>query len=138
MDDTLSSVESNLSSRIQGISKKFAQADDSAANIRVLVRVRPLNHGEISGNQGENGRINVVYMDEKRDQPCSELTVRFGSAQKRYAFDAIHGINSTQQNVFHSVKDIVDSVVKGYNGCILAYGQTGSGKTHTVFGNSEG
>jgi chromosomal replication initiation ATPase DnaA len=138
MDETLSLAGYTLSSRFRGIANKAVQDDSTASNIRVLVRVRPLNQSEISGNQGENGHINVVHMDEKKDQPSSELTVRFGSAKKRYAFDAIHGPNSTQREVFQSVKDIIDAVADGYNGTIMAYGQTSSGKTHTVFGHSEG
>jgi len=57
---------------------------------------------------------------------------------KKFSFDAVHGIRSTQNDIFESVKGIVDAVVGGYNGTIVAYGQTGSGKTHTVFGSHEG
>lgn len=33
---------------------------------------------------------------------------------------------------------ILESVVNGYNGCLMAYGQTGTGKTHTILGNRDG
>lgn len=33
-----------------------------------------------------------------------------------------------------SARPLVDSVLQGYNACLLAYGQTGSGKTHTMLG----
>jgi hypothetical protein len=33
---------------------------------------------------------------------------------------------------------ILDSVIDGYNGCIMAYGQTGTGKTHTILGKRDG
>ena len=34
-------------------------------------------------------------------------------------------------------RDLVDSVLSGFNGTIFAYGQTGSGKTHTMEGPPE-
>ena len=33
-------------------------------------------------------------------------------------------------------RDVVSSVLDGYNGTIMAYGQTGSGKTYTMSGAS--
>jgi kinesin family member 3B len=33
--------------------------------------------------------------------------------------------------------DVVESVLKGYNGTIFAYGQTGAGKTHTMEGRPD-
>jgi hypothetical protein len=135
MNDALSSISSAMSSRFSGILRQQSKTDDTTtSNIRVLVRVRPLNQNEISGNQGENGHINVVFMDPSG----TEMAVQFGSAKKRYTFDSVHGPHSTQKDVFNSVKDIVDAVASGYNGTIMAYGQTSSGKTYTVFGNSEG
>ena len=31
-------------------------------------------------------------------------------------------------------RDLVESVIEGFNGTIFAYGQTGTGKTHTMQG----
>lgn len=42
---------------------------------------------------------------------------------------------STQEHIFEvGVKEIVESVLGGYNGSIIASGQTGSGKTFTIEG----
>jgi len=46
--------------------------------------------------------------------------------------------NSSQETVYHECMDeIVQGVVKGYNGTMLAYGQTGAGKTYTMSGGTE-
>ena len=46
-----------------------------------------------------------------------------------FSFDKVHGFPSgssnTQAEVFSEIRDIVQSVLHGFNGCIMAYGQTG-------------
>ena len=45
-------------------------------------------------------------------------------------------MNATNKDVFASVsRDIVRSVVNGYNGAIFCYGQTAAGKTYTMQGD---
>lgn len=46
-------------------------------------------------------------------------------------------MDSLQNEVFESVKDIIGGLFEGFNGTIFAYGQTGSGKTHTMMGPDE-
>lgn len=50
------------------------------------------------------------------------------------AFDRVFAHDSTQEDVFLGLVPALDTVVKGFNACVLAYGQTGSGKTHTLIG----
>ena len=55
-------------------------------------------------------------------------------------FDITNNISTYTRRDFKSVfdttsKEVVNSVLKGYNGTIFAYGQTGSGKTYTMVGN---
>merc|ERR1719158_2033681 len=48
-------------------------------------------------------------------------------------------VNASQETVFEvCARDVVKSVMDGYNGTILAYGQTGAGKTHTMTGGHVG
>ncbi|GFH08936.1 kinesin motor domain-containing protein, partial [Haematococcus lacustris] len=49
-----------------------------------------------------------------------------------YQFDKVLDADTTQQDVYHEVRDVVEDVLQGYNGTILAYGQTGAGKTHSL------
>jgi kinesin family protein 5 len=114
------------------------------ANVRVIVRVRPLSDSEGSLN-GTTGRTNVVSLESKSNNTqCNETIGIIGDPDsggpsagvKYFTFDAVHGPKSSQIEVFESVKEIVDAVTSGYNGTIVAYGQTGSGKSFTVFGNS--
>lgn len=45
---------------------------------------------------------------------------------KTFSFDAVYGVDSTQQLVYNeSAFSLVESVLEGYNGTIFAYGQTG-------------
>ncbi|KAL5013425.1 hypothetical protein ScPMuIL_007695, partial [Solemya velum] len=45
---------------------------------------------------------------------------------------------ASQEKVFQCLgKDILESALEGYNGCIFAYGQTGSGKSFTMMGTLE-
>ena len=52
----------------------------------------------------------------------------------KFFFDAIHGPDSTQLEVFEHARELVAASRAGYNSCVLAYGATGSGKTHTLHG----
>lgn len=52
-----------------------------------------------------------------------------------YKFDMVFGTDSTQEDIFKEVADLVWSAMDGYKVCIFSYGQTGSGKTHTMEGD---
>lgn len=54
------------------------------------------------------------------------------------AFDRVFGPESVQGDVFLSLVPALDTVIKGFNACVLAYGQTGAGKTHTLIGTTVG
>ena len=43
--------------------------------------------------------------------------------------------SSTPEIFDVAIKDLVASVVDGYNGTVFAYGQTAAGKTHTMLGS---
>lgn len=54
-----------------------------------------------------------------------------------FGFDRIFDENATQQEVYESTtKNLLDSVLDGYNATVFAYGATGCGKTHTITGTS--
>ena len=102
----------------------------NAANVKVIARFRPMNELEkTSGNE----------------QVCvftSPTSLQFNSTREknvyRFNFDRIFPPSSTQEDIYSfGVKEIIDSVLNGYNGTVLAYGQTSSGKTYTMEGEME-
>ncbi|CAK9078219.1 unnamed protein product [Durusdinium trenchii] len=104
---------------------------DLKGNIRVFVRVRPINS------------------KEKPHEPEGEPTINFKddinigvydgqhSRRKFFEFDQVFPPTTSQIQVFEEAKPLATSTLDGYNVCIFAYGQTGSGKTHTMTGTGE-
>ncbi|XP_068161156.1 kinesin-like protein KIF22 isoform X2 [Antennarius striatus] len=99
--------------------------------VRVAVRLRPF----------------VAKEDEKDEGPCVRgldaqnleiVNWRNATESVKYHFDAFHGEQTTQQEVFlSSVKPILPHTLKGQNASVFAFGPTGAGKTHTMLGSSE-
>lgn len=100
--------------------------------VRVAVRARPLSHQELGDN-----RESVVTVDEN----TKSLSIFRPNDQcdgKEFSYDAVFSQNASQSSIFDtSVKDIVESVLHGFNGTVMAYGQTGAGKTFTMVGTMD-
>lgn len=80
--------------------------------------------------------ICVNFVDE---QTVNVKTITEGDKKKpgiaTFSFDRVLDMNTTQLQVYeNTAKNIVDSVLQGFNGTIFAYGQTSSGKTFTMQG----
>ncbi len=60
----------------------------------------------------------------------------FNNSFNKYSLIQVYDDKVTQEEVFHSVKDLIDESLKGFNVAIFAFGMTGSGKTHTISGTS--
>ena len=99
--------------------------------ISVYCRFRPINQIEY------NHTKNISCINTLSDNQIS-IHSDTSDFTQNFSFDRIFPISSTQEEVFSSTsKDIIDSVVKGYNGTIMAYGQTSSGKTYTMKGEND-
>eukprot|EP01065_Artemidia_motanka_P033234 TRINITY_DN4020_c2_g1_i2.p1 TRINITY_DN4020_c2_g1~~TRINITY_DN4020_c2_g1_i2.p1 ORF type:complete len:951 (+),score=301.10 TRINITY_DN4020_c2_g1_i2:53-2854(+) len=98
----------------------YNQLVEVRGNIRVACRIRPsAAHG-------------CLAPDPLGDSITMNLST---GKQRRFQYDHVFRQDVTQRAVFEeSCSDLVQSVVDGYNVCVLAYGQTGSGKTFTMFG----
>uniref|UniRef100_A0A7S2L173 Kinesin-like protein n=1 Tax=Zooxanthella nutricula TaxID=1333877 RepID=A0A7S2L173_9DINO len=124
-------MQANYSAAMDDRKKLHNQILDLKGNIRVFVRVRPMN------------------AKEKPTEPTGEATVSFRddtniglfdaqhSRRKWFEFDQVFDPNSSQASVFEEAKPLATSTLDGYNVCIFAYGQTGSGKTHTMTGTEK-
>lgn len=100
-------------------------------NIRVFMRCRPPTSRELE--QFGNDAVCVSF------PPGAENEVRLFNEKGRdkvWEFDALFGLDSTQEEVYAEVSALVTSVLDGYNVCIFAYGQTGSGKVCVFIPNS--
>lgn len=103
-------------------------------SVRVCVRIRPLSTKEI-----QDGHSYIV----SARQTSGEVTLQNPETHdreppKNFTFDAAIAPEATQAQVYElAAADIVESVMKGFNGTIFAYGQTGAGKSHTMEGYAD-
>lgn len=115
------------------------------SNLKVAVRVRPMNVKECSSYRVKN----VIKVDESEN----ELTVLNGPSAdglsgKSFTFQYdrvfwscnVDEPNYADQKIIYEelAKPLVDSAFEGYNICLFAYGQTGSGKTYSMMGIDTG
>ena len=106
----------------------------SSESVRVVIRVRPLNESEI-----KEKCVNVWHCDKK--QHSIYLIDNKGKIvlNRYYTFDnIILPTEKTKELYLSSINDVVNSVMKGFNGTVFAYGQTSSGKTYTMMGSGKG
>lgn len=96
--------------------------------IRVYARIRPLSKTE----KNDPERAIRCY---KIPDDMTLIIDPDGRMPVTFAFDAVFGEQSTQEEVFDDTERLVQSAIDGYNVCIFAYGQTGSGKTFTIQGS---
>ena len=93
--------------------------------VKVMIRVRPLNSKE-----KKKKSKNILKLSKTSKQ------ISILSQKKIYIFNNIFDSNDTQKEVYEkSAFQIVENILKGYNGTIFAYGQTGCGKTFTMLGD---
>nr|XP_043628795.1 kinesin-like protein KIN-14N [Erigeron canadensis] len=98
-------------------------------NIRVFCRVRPLLFEDAADT--ETKTVSFPTTTENLGRGIELLQ----QGQKHsFTFDKVFVPESSQQEVFVEVSQLVQSALDGYKVCIFAYGQTGSGKTHTMMG----
>jgi kinesin family protein 5 len=94
----------------------------AVGGVRVFVRFRPENGLE----SAEGGRPCVEHLS---GEDCMVGGIN------QFTFDRVFEPDATQTQVYdEAAREIVESVLDGYNGTILAYGQTASGKTYTMEG----
>ncbi|XP_042223661.1 kinesin-like protein KIF18A isoform X2 [Homarus americanus] len=132
---------------IRRLSSEVQFGAASKANLKVVVRVRPQNQRE----QENNARcvVNIIddhmlVFDPKEEddgfffrgvrQRTRDLNKRQNKEQK-FVFEKIFNEESTNEYIYESTtKDLINTVLSGYNCSVFAYGATGAGKTFTMLG----
>lgn len=123
------------------------------SNVRVAVRIRPLNSREPDDRAIFSARDGTVVVEEVRIVrvpppslfPARRCVLTLARAPPQQAdgagdalevgFDRVFGPESPTRQVYDLVvRDLVDAVMDGFNACVFACGQTASGKTHTMLG----
>jgi hypothetical protein len=127
---------------------KQNKQEQTASNVRVVARIRPLAKYEIEngskqivtllpGAGGNNNNNSISKENENIIQiPTEPEVLQVQTTEKRwFELDAVLDGKSTQNETY--IKSgaqlaVTKDIFKGFNCTILAYGQTGSGKTFTM------
>lgn len=142
-------------SALQTASASVTVVDDESAsapppnadNVKVLVRIRPMNEAERGLRQMRT--LSLFTADRERTQQDtlfyrvpgegSAAMTNHDSHGHTFTFDHVLDEKAGQEQVFARVGcPVVQTCLQGINTTVFAYGQTGSGKTHTMHGDMQG
>jgi len=102
----------------------------SGESVKVVVRCRPMNEKEIA-----QGHQRIIEMNVKKGTIEITNPAKKEEVPRMFTYDSVYDWNSKQIELYdETFRQLVDSVLEGYNGTIFAYGQTGTGKTFTMEG----
>ena len=111
------------------------ESQGGGENVKVVVRVRPLNSGETKEGYRMITKVNTIDGTIKVEMPKRDAN-NSETPAKVFTFDTVFAPEVKQVDVYNRVaRPIVCNVLEGYNGTIFAYGQTGTGKTFTMEGD---
>ncbi|NXK52129.1 KI18B protein, partial [Chauna torquata] len=114
--------------------------------VAVMVRVRPPTTCEREGAAHAvlhvvDQHILVFDPEEPSGPPGATLPghgLKHRGKDLKFVFDRVFGEGATQEEVFqHTTREVLDSVLNGYNCSVFAYGATGAGKTYTMLGSEK-
>ncbi|KAK8931113.1 Kinesin-4 [Platanthera zijinensis] len=106
--------------------KLFNELQELKGNIRVYCRVRPFL-------LEENPKLTTVgHIDENVELVLVNPSRERKGAHRLFKFNQVFGPTASQIEVFLDIRQLIRSVIDGYNVCFFAYCQTGSGKTYTM------
>ncbi|XP_067901597.1 kinesin-like protein KIF13B isoform X2 [Heterodontus francisci] len=117
----------------------------SESNVKVAVRIRPLNRREIDLNtkcvidvEGNQTILNPANANLGKGDARSQPKV-FAYDHCFWSMDeSVKEKFAGQDVVFKCLgESLLQNAFQGYNACIFAYGQTGSGKSYTMMGSKD-
>ncbi len=98
-----------------------------SSNIQINIRCRPLTTSEIENEE----KLKVFIHDERN------LSILLDEQEKNFHFDKVYGPDSSQEEIFSSVRPLLHGVLSGEKVTVFHYGQTTAGKTYAVSGTEE-
>ncbi|XP_026152404.1 stAR-related lipid transfer protein 9 isoform X2 [Mastacembelus armatus] len=117
------------------------------ANVKVAIRVRPLNAKEKADGgrlavqvEDKSVRIQNIKLDGRADGVVDsrEKLLEFCFDYCYWSVDPADPHYASQEEVFQDLGvSVLSGSSEGYNVCLFAYGQTGSGKTYTMMGTPD-
>lgn len=123
------------------------RSESAQTNIKVIVRVRPHNEKELQDNYRTVVKIiderMLIFDPKEEDNPFFYRGVvqkgrdllKKQNKELQFVFDKVFDSTSSNINVYEgSTKELISSLLDGYNCSVFAYGATGAGKTHTMLG----
>lgn len=123
---------------VSGIS---VEEDHLVENLKVAVRMRPLNKRESNPRFHKAGAKARAWHVLDEYSSVTQISNTGNPLPERvegktfFTFDKAFGETSGTKEVYeYAVRDLVTGVISGRNGSCFAYGQTSSGKTHTMQG----
>ena len=111
---------------------------DLTDKIRVCVRKRPLNKGELRRGESDitelAGKRTLVINEQKTKVDLTRYIERHA-----FTFDDVFDSHVTNEEVYkRTAAPLVDYIFTGGKATCFAYGQTGSGKTYTMLNEKNG
>ena len=82
--------------------------------IKVAVRIRPENIEHMNIYQSKINKNEIIINSESINNKSDEHS---------FKFDNIYNNNTTQNDIFNDIKDLIYSSINGYNTTIFAFGK---------------
>jgi kinesin family protein C1 len=109
--------------------KQRNQAINDKGLIRAFCRIKPFLGNEIANQKSAvkvvDGSNTLLLLDPQ------------GRRSEAYLLDRVFLPDSSQEEIYEQVEDLVENAIDGNHVCLMAYGQTGSGKSYTMEGTGE-
>lgn len=103
-------------------------ANTGSENIKVYLRIRPLNETE----KRESGILTVRKLTDKSIGLTESKEMR---QRDKYFFDHVFDMDAGQEDIFEETTlPLLRGLLQGFNGLVFAYGITNAGKTYTIQG----
>ncbi|UPR05061.1 kinesin [Chloropicon primus] len=101
--------------------------------VHVYLRTRPTSAGSSSLSVQQDGKTIKMLLPKNAEAGLINNQLE----HLLFKYDGILP-KASQETVYSTcAQDVVDHVLRGYNGTIFAYGQTGAGKTYTMSGDTQ-